>query len=101
MEFLKKIRVNILLIAALVGLITLQLAIRLVDRSEHVSNEILALVVGVGLGGLVSVMGQLAQDSPPPGVPQSAVDKIVEHHHSTIGLALDALNQSRDDADRD
>ena len=71
-----KLRPNVLLLGALVGAMTMVLALQLIGKTEAiVSNEILALLVGVGLGGLVGVMSAVAQDPPPPTIPAETFEK--------------------------
>ena len=75
-----KIRPNVLLLAAVVAGLTGTLAVMLIDRTEAiVSNEILALLVGVGIGGLVGVMSAVAQDAPPPTVPADTHERMIEY----------------------
>ena len=67
---LNKIRPNVWYMAAIVGLLTFVFLGQLVGIMEtSISGELYALVVGVGLGGLVSVMSQTATDPPAPAPP--------------------------------
>ena len=76
---LQKLRPNVLVLAALVAGLTGYLAVLLIARTQAiVSNEILALLVGVGIGGLVGVMSAVAQDPPPPTVPADTAERLVE-----------------------
>ncbi len=72
-----KVRPNVIALALLVAALTGCLAALLIERAEApVSNEILALLVGVGLGGLVGVMSAVAQDPPPPTIPAGTAEKL-------------------------
>ena len=76
---MNKLRPNVILLALLVAMLTGYLAVKLIDRTEAIiSNEILALLVGVGIGGLVGVMSAVAQDPPPPTVPASTVEHLAD-----------------------
>ena len=75
---LSKIRPNVIVLAALVAGLTGYLAVLLIAKTDViVSNEILALLVGVGIGGLVGVMSAVSQDPPPPTVPAGTFEKVV------------------------
>ena len=55
----------------------------LIDRLDGgVSAEILAMLVGIGVGGLFTLAGLLAQDPPPPSVPAST-------HEATLSMLLE------------
>ena len=76
---LSKIRPNVIFLAVLIAAVTGYLAVRLLDKTEAIlSGEILSLLVGIGIGGLVTAMGTVAQDPPPPTVPASTFEKMVD-----------------------
>ena len=76
---ISKLRPNVLILGTAVAALTGYLAVLLIDKTDAiVSNEILALLVGVGLGGLIGVMSAVAQDAPPPTVPAATVEKLIE-----------------------
>lgn len=66
MSFWNKLKVNILFVSFEVALLTGVFGYWLIERmSGPVSNEILALLVGIGIGGLIALAGQLATSDPP------------------------------------
>ena len=69
---------RVLIIAAFISVITWKFGIDLIGRLvPSVTGEVLALLVGTGVGGLVAVLGQLV--TPPAGatVPQESHDKLI------------------------
>ena len=67
-----KIRPNVIILAVLTAIVTVIFGIMLIGLIENqISNEILALLVGVGVGGLMTLAGQVATDPPPPTIPAS------------------------------
>lgn len=66
-SFWSKLKPNILIVASQVAFLTGLFGWWLIDRisGELVSSEILALLVGIGIGGLIALAGQLATDNPP------------------------------------
>lgn len=75
---LDKVRPNVIVLAILVAALTGYLAIMLIGKTDTlVSNEILALLVGVGIGGLVGVMSSVSQDPPPPTVPSDTHERLI------------------------
>ena len=78
-----KIRPNVMVAlmcgAALTGLFGWWL----IDRMDGgVSTDILAMLVGIGVGGLFTLAGLLSQDPPPPSVPAST-------HEATLSMLLE------------
>ena len=74
---IQKLRPNVLFLALMVTGVTVYLAVRLIAQSETMlGNEILALLIGVGIGGLVGVMSAVAQDPPPPTVPADTAERM-------------------------
>ena len=73
-----KLRPNVIIIALFVAILTGYLAVMLIDKTDAIiSNEILALLVGVGIGGLVGVMSTVSQDPPPPTVPSETHERML------------------------
>jgi len=66
MNFWSKLKPNVLLVSLIVGFLVLMFGAWLVpELTDKVSNEILALLIGVGIGGLIGIAGTLASDGPP------------------------------------
>ena len=67
-----KIRPNVIILALLTAIVTVIFGVMLIGLIENnISNEILALLVGIGVGGLMTLAGQVATDPPPPTIPAS------------------------------
>lgn len=65
MSFWNRVKPNIIFVSMEVALLTGVFGFWLVNRIEGpISSEILALLVGIGIGGLIALAGQLAQDPP-------------------------------------
>ena len=76
---LNKLRPNVIILSIIIALLTFTLATKLIDIADvPLSSEILALLVGVGVGGLVSTLSGVAQDPPPPSVPAHIVEKMLD-----------------------
>ena len=74
-----KVRPNVLYLATLAGVITVIFGVMLIQRIQgNISTEILALLVGIGIGSLLTLAGQCATDPPPPTVPASTHEKVIE-----------------------
>ena len=66
-----KIRVNLLWLSTLVAILTLVFGIKLIELLQSSSGNtstntieiVLSSLVGVGIGGLIAIAGQLVQDS--------------------------------------
>ena len=72
MSFGEKIRPNVIILALLTAVVTVIFGVMLIGLIDvPVSNEILALLVGIGVGGLMTLAGQVATDPPPPTIPAS------------------------------
>ena len=70
MTFGEKIRPNVIILALLTAVVTVIFGVMLIGLIDvPVSNEILALLVGIGVGGLMTLAGQVATDPPPPTIP--------------------------------
>ena len=66
MNILQKLKPNVLIVALIVGTLIYVFARLLIpELVDQVSNEILALLIGVGIGGLLGIAGALATDGPP------------------------------------
>lgn len=67
-----KIRPNVIILALLTAVVTVIFGVMLIGLIDtQISNEILALLVGIGVGGLMTLAGQVATDPPPPTIPAS------------------------------
>ena len=67
-----KIRPNVIILAVLTAVVTVIFGVMLIGLIDtQISNEILALLVGIGVGGLMTLAGQVATDPPPPTIPAS------------------------------
>ena len=70
MTFGEKIRPNVIILAILTAVVTVIFGVMLIGLIDgQISNEILALLVGIGVGGLMTLAGQVATDPPPPTIP--------------------------------
>ena len=73
-----KIRPNVIILALLTAVVTVIFGIMLIGLIENqISNEILALLVGIGVGGLMTLAGQVATDPPPPTIPASTHENMM------------------------
>ena len=78
-----KIRPNVMAALMCGSVLTVLFGWWLIDRLDNaVSTEILAMLVGIGVGGLFTLAGLLAQDPPPPTVPAST-------HEATLSMLLE------------
>ena len=72
------IRPNVLIALSAGALLTGLFGYWLIQRIEGpVASEILALLVGIGIGGLFTLAGVLAQDPPPPSVPADVHERLM------------------------
>ena len=73
-----KIRPNVIILALLTAIVTVIFGVMLIGLIENnISNEILALLVGIGVGGLMTLAGQVATDPPPPTIPASTHENMM------------------------
>ena len=73
-----KIRPNVIILALLTAGVTVIFGVMLIGLIENsISNEILALLVGIGVGGLMTLAGQVATDPPPPTIPASTHENMM------------------------
>ena len=73
-----KIRPNVIILALLTAVVTVIFGVMLIGLIENsISNEILALLVGIGVGGLMTLAGQVATDPPPPTIPASTHENMM------------------------
>ena len=73
-----KIRPNVIILALLTAVVTVIFGVMLIGLIENnISNEILALLVGIGVGGLMTLAGQVATDPPPPTIPASTHESMM------------------------
>ena len=95
-----KIRPNVVVLGLFISVLTGLLAVKLIDLIIAGSDvpagvtEILALLVGVGLGGLVSTMGQTASDPPPPTVPAGVHQYLMERAMPEVVIDTDVKSDS-------
>ena len=68
-----KLRTNIILIVLVVAGLTAWFANMLAVNLVAPANEIFALLVGIGIGGLLALAGQMATDPPAAAVPVETV----------------------------
>lgn len=69
------VRINLLWVSTLVAILTLAFGNRLIglltdgadSRTNNTIEIVLSSLVGVGIGGLIAIAGQLVQDSPNDG----------------------------------
>jgi hypothetical protein len=79
MTFGEKIRPNVIILAILTAVVTVIFGVMLIGLIENaISNEILALLVGIGVGGLMTLAGQVATDPPPPTIPASTHEAMMK-----------------------
>ena len=83
-----KIRPNVMVALMCGAVLTGLFGWWLIDRLDSgVSTEILAMLVGIGVGGLFTLAGLLAHDPPPPSVPasthESALSMVLEREQAT------------------
>ena len=73
-----KIRPNVIILALLTAVVTVIFGVMLIGLIQaQISNEILALLVGIGVGGLMTLAGQVATDPPPPTIPASTHENMM------------------------
>ena len=90
MTFGEKIRPNVIILALMTAIVTVIFGVMLIGLIENsISNEILALLVGIGVGGLMTLAGQVATDPPPPTIPAST-------HEAMMNLAVRAADDDEE-----
>ena len=74
-----KLKPNVLILGVLFAVVTVVFAYWLIQKltGTNVTTQILAMVVGVGISGLATVIGQIATDPPPPTVPADVHERLV------------------------
>jgi hypothetical protein len=71
----EKLRINVIILAFLVAFLTLEFAQMLTPKiPDLLSAEILALLIGVGIGGLLTAMMQMFSG---PSVPSDAHERMM------------------------
>ena len=79
MTFGDKIRPNVIILALMTAIVTVIFGVMLIGLIDNqISNEILALLVGIGVGGLMTLAGQVATDPPPPTIPASTHEAMMK-----------------------
>lgn len=77
---LQKVRPNVVILAGMAFTLSIVFGVMLIGRlGEGVSNEVLALICGTGIGGLLSIAGGLVAPDPAPSVPASTHEALMEH----------------------
>ena len=73
---LDKLRVNVIIIAVLVGWIIIDFGDKLIDKlPESVGPEVLALLIGTGIGGMIATMMRMFES---PSVPADVHERLVK-----------------------
>lgn len=80
--FVDKLRVNVVIIAVLVTWIIIDFGDKLIDRlPESVGPEVIALLIGTGIGGLLTAMTRMFEA---PSVPADLHERIVKQSFKQI-----------------
>ena len=73
---LDKLRVNVVIIACLVTFIIVDFGNKLIDRlPESVGPEVIALLIGTGIGGLIAAMIRMFES---PNVPAELHERLMK-----------------------
>ena len=73
---LDKLRINVIIIAGLVTWIIVDFGDKLIDRlPEEIGAEVLALLIGTGIGGLIAAMIRMFES---PQVPADVHERLVK-----------------------
>ena len=72
-----KIRWNVLYLATVAGAMTFYFGVKLLGMDDLPAGEILSLLVGMGIGSIMTIAGGLAQDAPPPAVPAAVHERMM------------------------
>ena len=76
---LQKIKPNVIILSSFAALLTGLAILHLVDNvTDAESTTILSMLIGIGIGSLLTIASQVAQDPPPPTVPAHIVEKIID-----------------------
>ena len=80
---LSKIKPNVIILAGMASALTLVLVILLLGHEKFVGEgfpfgEVVSMIIGIGIGSLLTIASQVAQDPPPPTVPAHIVEKIID-----------------------
>ena len=79
---LDKLRVNVVIIAALVAFLIMDFGDKLIDRlPEEIGAEVLALLIGTGIGGLIAAMIRMFES---PQVPADVHERLVKAMHEEL-----------------
>ena len=70
-KYVTTVRINLIWVSTLVAILTLAFGNRLIglllaESSNNTIEIVLGSLVGVGVGGLIAIAGQLVQDTPSP-----------------------------------
>lgn len=77
-NMIAKIRPNVIILSLIVAILTYLFGIALIGKIDRlISSEILALLLGIGIGGLLTLAGQIASDPPPPTVPADTHERMM------------------------
>ena len=100
MKLWEKLKPNVLIVALIVGALIYVFAKLLIpELAAKVSNEILALLIGVGIGGLLGIAGALSTDGPPDHL-GAALKLLADRFGSTLntpeGRAFQAAENELD-----
>ena len=73
---LDKLRVNVVIIAGLVTFIIVDFGDKLIDKlPENVGPEVIALLIGTGIGGLIAAMIRMFES---PNVPAELHERLMK-----------------------
>ena len=100
--FLNKLKPMVALLAIGVFALALIFGLKLIDiLSEGDGDEfvlavvaILSMIVGIGVGGLMTLAGQVATDPPPPTVPAEVHLEVIETIKS-MGMAARSIDDGQ------
>ena len=82
---IEKIRPNVMVLATIAGTLTLIFGWLLINRLTIDNAEatlaivaVLSMIVGIGIGGIMTLAGQVASDPPPPTVPAGTHERMMK-----------------------
>ena len=91
-SFAEKLKTNVVILAGLATFLTFSFGSVLVSMvAVEVSGEILALLVGIGIGGLLTAVGSLLTPPPDkhgPCVPAEQYDNTVVSYENVVSMIL-------------